>query len=266
MHTSDTASTRTTAIPRPPREFLAGTAAAVAGWRSARRGVRPHDVPIRVLLVDDRPILRAGLRALLRTVPDLDVVGEAADGLAALVTARRLSPDVVLMDRAIAGGDGTAAMRAITALSSPPRVLVLTMQPEEEGLVPLLEAGASGYLARDAADRELVDAIRAVAAGEVYLRPALGRARRLTTRDAPPMPRPLHAQYAALSEREKLVVALVAEGYNGPEIGQRLGISAKTVDTYKQRVEDKLGLAHRRDYVRFALALGLLAAPDPSVP
>lgn len=112
-----------------------------------------------------------------------------------------------------------------------------------------------------AADKELVDAIRVVAAGEVYVRPAVARLLATRREDHPkpaPPTNPLAEQYALLSEREQLVVRLVAEGYNGPEVGRQLGISPKTVDTYKQRIEEKLGIRHRTDYVRFAADLGLL--------
>lgn len=245
--------------PPVPLGSLASVGAALANQRYARRGVPLHDGTIRVVLVDDHTILRAGVRALLRHVPDVLVVGEAGDGLTALDVAARLAPDVVVMDLDMGGANGLDATRALLTLPRPPRVLILTMHLEEERLIPLLEAGASGYLAKDAADRELVDAIRVVASGEVYVRPAVARllASMMRERASQP-PDPLAEQFALLSEREQLVVRLVAEGYNGPEIGRQLGISPKTVDTYKQRVEEKLGLAHRTDYVRFAAALGLL--------
>jgi DNA-binding NarL/FixJ family response regulator len=133
------------------------------------------------------------------------------------------------------------------------------MHSEEERLLEALEAGASGFLMKDAADRELIDAIRAVAAGEVYVRPRVARLLAARVRGAvtPAVARG-REELAALSERERTVVRMIAEGYNGPEIGRHLGISAKTVDTYKQRVEEKLGLTHRTEYVRFALELDLL--------
>ncbi len=244
-------------------ESLASLGEALIHQPYARRGVPARDEPIRVILVDDHTILRAGVRALLRSVPDVMVVGEASDGLAAVDVASQFSPDVVVMDLDMGAADGLTATRTLVALPRPPRVLVLTMHMEEERLIPLLEAGASGYLAKDAADQELVDAIRVVASGEVYVRPAVARllASRRQDRTAPP-PDPLAEQYALLSEREQLVVRLVAEGYNGPEIGRQLGISPKTVDTYKQRIDEKLGLSHRTEYVRFAVALGLLKGRD----
>jgi len=138
-------------------------------------------------------------------------------------------------------------------------VLVLTMHAEEERLLPLLEAGASGYLSKEAAERELVDAIRVVAAGDAYVRPRVARMlaahERAKTHSAEGHRR---AAFEALSERERTVARLTAEGYGGAEIGRQLGISNKTVETYKQRIEEKLGLRHRTEYVRLALEIGLL--------
>lgn len=240
-----------------PLESLPAVGAALAAQPHARRGVSMRDTPITVLLVDDHAVVRAGLKALLAGTADVAVIGEASNGVEAVQAVARGTPDVVVMDLDMAGGDGATATRALAALDRPPRVLILSMHAEEDRLIPLLEAGASGYLAKDAAERELVDAIRAVAAGEVYVRPHVARllaasVRRRSTRD------PAREQYDTLSEREQTVVRLVAEGYGGTEIGQQLGISPKTVDTYKQRVEEKLGLKHRTDYVRFALALDLI--------
>jgi len=137
-------------------------------------------------------------------------------------------------------------------------VLVLTMHAEDEYLVPLLEAGAAGYLVKSAADRELVDAVRTVARGELFVRPSAARvlAKGLTRKD------PLAAErerFEKLTERERDVLRLTAQGYSAPEIGEKLFISPKTVDTYKQRIQEKLGLMHRSDYVQLALKLGLLA-------
>ena len=137
------------------------------------------------------------------------------------------------------------------------RVLVLTMHAEEEYLVPLLEAGAAGYLMKSAADRDLVDAVRAVAHGDVYVRPSAARAlaKGLTRKDPAKEERD---RFEKLTQRERDVLRLVAQGFSAPEIGKRLFISPKTVDTYKQRIQEKLGIAHRSDYVQMALRLGLL--------
>src|SRR5829696_647056 len=212
---------------------------------------------IRVVLADDHAVVRAGLKAVLGAAPDIEVVGEAKDGREAVALAERLKPDLVVMDLTMGEMDGTAATKEIVARGLPTRVLVLTMHAEEDYLIPVLEAGAAGYLVKSAADRELVDAVRAVARGDVYMRPSAARvlARNLTKKD------PLAAErerYERLTERERDVLRLTDQGYSAPEIGERLFISPKTVDTYKQRIQEKLGLSHRPDYVQFALKLGLL--------
>lgn len=224
----------------------------------ARRGVPLSDAPIRVLLVDDHVVVRVGLRALLRTAPDMDVVGEAGGGDEAVALADRISPHVVVLDLDMPRGDGATATRALVAAERPPRVLILTMHTEEARLLELLELGASGYLMKDAAERELLDAVRTVAAGEVYVRPGVARLLAARVRDRTTAAAARDTRLAQLSERERTVLQLIAAGWNGPEVGQRLGISAKTVDTYKQRIEEKLGLVHRTDYVRFALELDIL--------
>ena len=215
---------------------------------------------IRVVLADDHTVVRAGLKAVLGTAKDIDVVGEAKDGREAVGLVDRFKTDVVVMDLSMAGMDGTAATKEIVAKGGETRVLILTMHPEEDFLVPLLEAGASGYLVKSAADRELVDAVRAVAKGDVYVRPTAARvlAKGLTKKDPHQVDRD---RFERLTDRERDVLRLTAQGYSAPEIGERLFISPKTVDTYKQRINEKLGLSHRADYVQFALRLGLLAQP-----
>jgi DNA-binding NarL/FixJ family response regulator len=131
------------------------------------------------------------------------------------------------------------------------------MHAEEERLVPLLEDGASGYLAKDAADVELVTAVRAVAAGQTYVRPHVARMLAASVRRSS-TPDPRRQAYERLSQRERDVLRLTAEGYNGPEVARQLGISAKTIDTYKQRISEKLGITHRTEYVRLALELGII--------
>jgi two-component system, NarL family, response regulator NreC len=213
---------------------------------------------IRVILADDHAVVRAGLKAVLGTAKDIDVIGEAKDGREAVGLVDRFHPDVVVMDLSMAGIDGAEATKEIVAKGGSTRVLILTMHPEEDYLVPLLEAGAAGYLVKSAADRELVDAVRAVAKGDVYVRPAAARilARGLTRKDPHQAERD---RFEKLTERERDVLRLTAQGYSAPEIGERLFISPKTVDTYKQRINEKLGLHHRADYVQLALRLGLLA-------
>src|SRR6185312_15535166 len=186
---------------------------------------------IRVVLVDDHAVVRAGLKAVLATAPDIQVVGEGSNGREAVALAERFKPEVVITDLSMPDLDGAGVIREIVAKNIPSRVLVLTMHTEDEYLVPLLEAGAAGYLVKSVADREL------------------------TKKDAA---EPNRQRYEQLTPRERDVLRLIAQGYSAPEIGSQLGISPKTVDTYKQRIEEKLGLAHRSDYVQFAFKLGLL--------
>ena len=218
----------------------------------------PGDL-IRVLLVDDHAVVRAGLKAVLGAAKDIDVIGEAKNGREALDAAERLNPDVIVMDLSMDEMDGAAATKELTARGTKSKILILTMHGEDEFLVPLLEAGASGYLVKSAADRELVDAVRTVASGDQYLQAAAARAlaKELRRREAHADER---AQFEHLSARERDILKLVASGYTAPDIGEKLFISPKTVDTYKQRIGEKIGLAHRSDYVRFAMKLGLLQA------
>jgi DNA-binding NarL/FixJ family response regulator len=213
---------------------------------------------IRVVLADDHTVVRAGLKAVLSTARDIDVVGEAKSGEEAVALVERFHPDVIVMDLSMVGMDGISATKQIVAAGGATRVLILTMHPEEDYLVPLLEAGAAGYLVKSAADRELVDAVRAVSKGDVYVRPTSARllAKGLTRKDPQVADR---ERFQRLTERERDVLRLTAQGYSAPEIGERLFISPKTVDTYKQRINEKLGLSHRADYVQLALRLGLLS-------
>ena len=172
--------------------------------------------------------------------------------------AERFKPDVVVMDIDMPEQDGVSATKEIIAKGLSSKVLVLTMQSEEDYLVPLMEAGAAGYLVKTAADRELVDAVRAIAHGDVYVRPSAARvlAKNLTRKDPAALER---ERFEKLTQRERDVMRYVAQGYSAPEIGEKLFISPKTVDTYKQRIQEKLGLAHRSDYVQLALKLGILS-------
>lgn len=265
-------SRRTAALQQRPSRRGSATplqevAAAANQGRYARRGIPVSSDIIRVLLVDDHAILRDGLRALLRSVPDIRVVGEAANGKEAIVVAQRSAPDVVVMDLDMPDGDGATATLELSALDPAPKVLILTMHTEEERLVPLLKDGARGYLSKDCADHDLVDAIRVVAGGEFYVRPTVAR---ILAANAMPHPHESsheddRRKFGLLSARERAVLQRFAEGYSGVEIAQMLTITPKTVDTYKNRIGQKLGFTHRTDYVRFALRLGLIGddAPTP---
>ena len=149
--------------------------ATLAARPYARRGISIGDRTIRVILVDDHAMVREGLRLLLRTAPDIAVVGEASDGLSALTLARQVAPDIVVLDLDMPGGDGTAALHEMGKASPQARVLILTVHAEQERLLGVLDGGARGYLTKEAASRDLLEAIRVVAAGDVYVRPAAAR-------------------------------------------------------------------------------------------
>jgi DNA-binding NarL/FixJ family response regulator len=212
---------------------------------------------IRILLADDHTILRAGLRMMLNVQPDIEVVGEASDGRQALAEALRLQPDVVLMDITMPEMNGIEATRQIKRSLESTRVLILTMHENEEYLFQVLRAGASGYILKEAADTELISAIRVVFSGRFYMSPSaqtmmvgdyLLRVRSGEERDS----------YSALTEREREILKLVAEGLTNNQIAERLYISPKTVDTHRTHIMDKLNLHSRAELVKYAMRRGLL--------
>jgi len=212
---------------------------------------------IRVILADDHAVVRAGVKAVLGAAKDIQVIGEASNGREAVSLAERVNPDVIVMDLSMGEMDGITATQEMIEKKIRGKILILTMHAEDAYLVKVLEAGASGYLVKSAADRELVDAVRALAHGDMYMQPTAARALAQGI-----MRKSEHAdereKYEKLTERERDVLRYVAGGFSAPEIGEKLFISPKTVDTYKQRINEKLGLTHRSDYVDFALKLGLL--------
>ena len=214
---------------------------------------------IRVVLADDHAVVRAGVKAVLSSAKDIQVIGEGSNGREAISLVERLKPDVIVMDLSMGEMDGISATKEMIEKKLSVKILILTMHAEEAYLVKVLEAGASGYLVKSAADRELIDAVRAVAHGDMYMQPTATRALAQGI-----MRKSEHAderdRYEKLTERERDVLRYVAGGFSAPEIGEKLFISPKTVDTYKQRINEKLGLAHRSDYVAFALKLGLLSS------
>jgi DNA-binding NarL/FixJ family response regulator len=211
---------------------------------------------IQILLVDDHAMFRAGIKALLESESRMTIVGEASSGDEAVDQVRALKPDVVVMDLSMPESNGLEATRRIAALGLDTRVLVLTVHAEEEYLVPVVEAGASGYLTKTSADTDLIEAIKVVARGEVFLPPKATRLLLQQYRSAETNQDT--AGLHELSSREQEVLALTAEGFSSREIGKKLFISPKTVDTYRARIMDKLGLNHRSELVRFALRVGLL--------
>jgi two-component system response regulator NreC len=217
--------------------------------------------PIRVVLADDHPIVRAGLRALLESQPDMVVVGEAGTASEAVDLVRQTTPDVAVLDISMPGG-GLEALREIAALKLPTRVLILTVHAEERYLLPVLQAGGSGYVRKASLHTDLLDAIRTVAAGEVFVDP--DAARMLLQGYLDQVKRgEVQDPAQLLSEREREVLRLTAAGYTAQEIAEQLSLSPKTVETYRHRVMQKLGFSRRSELVRFALQIGLLD-PDAS--
>ncbi len=210
---------------------------------------------ITIVLADDHAVVRAGIKALLSREPDMEVVGEAATGQEAVEAVRRLRPQVAVLDISMPEMDGLEATRAIRNLGLPTQVVILTVHAQDEYLLQAIQAGACGYVVKSATDTDLVEAVRLAARGQVFLYPSA--VRRLLG-EYLQGGKPPHDPLAALTSRETEVLKLTAAGYTNQEIAQQLGISPKTVDTYRQRVMEKLGLHRRSELVRFALRRGLL--------
>ncbi len=217
----------------------------------------------RILLADDHAILRTGLRLLLEAQPDMTVVGEAGDGREALALAAQLQPDLILLDLSMPGLGGLDALPILRKVVSAARILILTMHDDESYLRQALRGGASGYVLKKAVDHELLSAVHAVMRGEVYVHPSMTKALLEdllppTSTEAPDDP------WQTLSEREQEVLILVARGHTSTEIADRLNLSNKTVETYRARGMDKLGLRSRAALVQFALGHGLLSDSQSS--
>ncbi|MFY1702496.1 MULTISPECIES: response regulator [Micromonospora] len=215
--------------------------------------------PVRILLVDDQPLLRTGFRMVLGAEDDLDIVAEAGDGAEAVDLSRRLLPDVVLMDIRMPRMDGVAATRAIVEARLPVRVLILTTFDLDEYVVGALRAGASGFLAKDVPAEDLVTAIRTVAAGDAVVAPRI--LKRLLDRFAGALPDPAAAPprtLNALTEREREVLVQVARGLSNAEIARELTVSETTIKTHVGHVLTKLGLRDRVQAVVLAYETGLV--------
>lgn len=213
---------------------------------------------ISVLLADDHAVLRTGLRMLINAQPDMEVVAEASNGEDAARLAREVRPDIVLMDITMPGGGGIEATVRIRRESPAVRVLALTMHDDAAYLRSILAAGAAGYVVKRAADAELLSAIRTTYRGETYLAPSLAGAMVQEVLGRKPRKGSAEVPGDTLSERERDVLRLVAQGHTNQEIADRWFISAKTVATYRARLMEKLGLKTRAELVRYALAIGLL--------
>jgi len=204
---------------------------------------------IRILIVDDHGVLRAGLRSLLGSEPDLTVVGEACTGEEALTLAASLHPDIVLLDLNMPGMSGAEVMRRMCRLHPEPRVLVLTVYEDEDMLRELIHAGAGGFIVKRAVESELISAIRSVARGDLYIYPSLTRAllprARRSSRHARPAPQ-------TLTPRETDVLGRIVDGYTNRQTADELGLSVRTVETHRANLMGKLGLKSRVELVRWA--------------
>lgn len=213
--------------------------------------------PIRLLLVDDHEVVRAGLRMLFQAEADLEIVGEVGSGQEALQAARQLRPDVVIMDIAMPGMNGIEATRQIKEANPDTAVLALTMHDDEQYFFEMLQAGASGYVPKRAAPDDLISAIRVVSQGNVFLYPSLAK---LLVKDF--LQRGEAGQAAIkeeLTPREREVLTYIAEGYTNREIAEALVISVKTVDRHRENIMHKLNLHNRVELVKYAIEKGLIS-------
>lgn len=210
---------------------------------------------VRILIADDHTIVRSGVRLLLSAEPGIEVVAEARDGVEALQLVEVLQPDIVLMDIAMPGLDGLAATREIKTRWPHIQVLILTMHRQDDYFFETLRAGASGYILKGAETSELLNAVRVVSRGEVFLYPTMAQRlvkEYLTRMDDSALPE------SALSAREKEILRLIAEGYSNQEIAEKLVISPSTVHTHRGNLMNKLGLSTRHELVEYARQRGLI--------
>ncbi len=208
---------------------------------------------VRVLIVDDHAVVRSGLRRVLEAEDDIEVVGEAGDMREAILEARAQKPDVVLMDVVMPGPSGIEATPAVLKEAPAAKVLMLSMQDDPHYVREAFEAGAQGYVLKEAADAEVVDAVREVAGGGRYVHPALGA--RLVAAEVEERAR---ADSDPLSDREREVLRLLALGHTNQEIAKMLYLSVRTVETHRAHIMQKLRLTTRAELVRYAIDAGLL--------
>ncbi|MBM3469319.1 MAG: response regulator transcription factor [Armatimonadetes bacterium] len=214
---------------------------------------------IRLIVADDHAIVREGIKRLLQAEPDIEVVGEAGDGVAAVEMAQDLKPDVVCLDVSMPRMNGVEATRRIRASLPDVGVVVLTMHEDEDYVFELVKAGASGYVLKRASARDLVDAVHAVAGGHTFLHPMIAR-RLVSDHETSSSRDEERRRFDGLTEREREVVRLIADGLTNKEIAERLHISVKTVETHRTHIMEKLDLHDRAHLVRYAVRKGLVTA------
>ena len=214
---------------------------------------------IRVVIADDHAILREGVRALLQLHPDIEVVGEAADGKQALAEVERLDPDLVLLDIALPGLGGIEATIELKKLGRRAKILILSQYEDREYVRRLLKAGVSGYVLKKSAGSELANAIRAIHRGGLVLDPEVART---AMEEAGPAAPGASDPYEALTDREKQVLKLVADGRSNKEVAEVLGISVKTAMSHREHVMEKLGVHNRTELVRFAIKKGVIRVDE----
>jgi DNA-binding NarL/FixJ family response regulator len=229
--------------------------------------------PIRVLLVDDHSLVRAGLRALVEKLPGIDVIGEASEGREALKLVEARTPDLVLMDLAMPGFNGVEATSRIVRASPATRVIVVSVHGDPESVLAAIDAGAAGYLSKDATVGELDLAIRSVMSGGTYLSPSVSRhvvddyRRRISnggTRDvdAAPFASAEHSQLARLTPRQREILQLVAEGASSRKMARTLNLSIKTIESHRAQLMERLDIHDVAGLVRFAIRAGLVRADE----
>ena len=218
------------------------------------------ETPIRVLIVDDHPVVRSGLRRVLESVADIEVVGEAGDAKQAVFETRAQKPDVILMDVVMPGDSGIEAIPNVLHDAPDAKVLILSMQDDPNYVRQAFAAGAAGYVLKEAADTDLVAAVREVAGGGRYVHPTLGAL--IVAADAEERER---AEQDPLSDRERDVLHLLALGHTNQEISDKLFISVRTAETHRAHIMQKLRLSTRAELVRYALDQGLLERDDDNM-
>lgn len=225
---------------------------------------------IKLMLVDDHDVVRTGLRSFLETQPDFEVIAEAKTGVQAIEKARVAQPDIVLMDITMPEMDGMETTLQLKKIYPDCQILVLTVHADKQYFMKMLSVGASGYITKQAAADELIAAIQAVAAGHVYLQPALARwlledYQQLAKRVTPPALEEAEEENKdavdldILSQREREVLELVGEGLNNQDIGKELGLSPKTIARHRERIMKKLNMHSRTELVKFAIRTGLIS-------